>query len=57
MFKWRKRKKEFSLIAENDKETIYLIVDEESKQVSVISQRAEGIYRSEYKLVEIESNR
>lgn len=57
MFKWFKRKKMFSLIAKNDKEVIYLIVDEESNQVSMLSQIKDGIYRSEYKLVKIERNK
>jgi hypothetical protein len=57
LFKWLKRKKSFSLIAENNKETIYLIVDEEMKRVYTISQRAEGVHGREYRLVEIEKNK
>lgn len=57
MFKWLKRKKKFSLIAENEHDAICLVVDEKKKEVSLFIQKEKKTYGSRYKLVSIKDDK
>lgn len=57
MIKKFKRKKKFSLIAENEHDAISVIVDEKKKEVSLFIQKDKKTYGNRYRLVRIEDDK
>ena len=57
MIKRFKRKKKFSLIAENEHDAICLVVDEKKKEVSLFIQKEKKTYGNRYKLVSMEDDK